>query len=56
MHRDRLGEARRHLLDALIVYWGEVLDLIERQEHGGQKEGEPLTWEDGRRAVFQPGS
>lgn len=51
-HRDRLGEARRHLLDALIVYWGEVNDLLQRQEHGGQKEGEPLAWEDGRRAVF----
>ena len=52
-HRDRLGEARRHLLEALVVYWGEVIDLLQRQEHGGQKEGEALTWEDGRRAVFQ---
>lgn len=52
-HRDRLGEARRHLLDALVSYWGEVNDLLQRQEHGGQKEGEPLAWEDGRRAVFQ---
>lgn len=53
MHRERLGEARSHLLNALIGYWGEVSDLVQRQEHGGQKEGEPLTWEDGRRAVFQ---
>lgn len=52
-HRDRLGEARRHLLDALVSYWGEVNDLLQRQEHGGQKEGVPLAWEDGRRAVFQ---
>jgi hypothetical protein len=52
-HRNRLGEARRELLDALVAYWGEVIDLLERQEHGGQKEGEPLSWEDGRRAVFQ---
>jgi hypothetical protein len=52
-HRDRLGEARHHLLDALVSYWGEVNDLLQRQEHGGQKEGEPLAWEDGRRAVFQ---
>lgn len=50
--RERLGEARHHLLDALVVYWGEVNDLLQRQEHGGQKEGEPLAWEDGRRAVF----
>lgn len=52
-HRGRLGEARSQVLDALIVYWGEVIDLLQRQEHGGQKEGEPLAWEDGRRAVFQ---
>lgn len=52
-HRDRLGEARHDLLGALIVYWGEVSDLLQRQEHGGQKEGEALSWEDGRRAVFQ---
>ena len=29
------------------------MDLVQRQEHGGQKEGEPLGWEDGRRVVFQ---
>lgn len=52
-HRVRLGEARSKVLDALIVYWGEVNDLLQRQEHGGQKEGEPLAWEDGRRVVFQ---
>ena len=51
--RENLGDARRHLLDALLTYWGEVHDLLQRQEHGGQKEGEPLAWEDGRRAVFQ---
>jgi hypothetical protein len=52
-NRERLGEARHHFLDALLAYWGEVNDLLQRQEHGGQKEGEPLSWEDGRRAVFQ---
>lgn len=40
-------------LDALVVYWRKVIDLIQRQEHGGLKEGEPLVWEDGRRVVFQ---
>jgi hypothetical protein len=50
--RQELGEARSHLLDALVVYWGETNDLLQRQEHGGQREGEPLNWEDGRRAVF----
>jgi hypothetical protein len=41
------------LLDALIVYWGTMSDLVQRQEHGAQKEGEPLGWEDARLVVFQ---
>lgn len=40
------------LLDALVVYWGSLIDLVQRQEHGGTKEGEPLTWEDAQRVVF----
>jgi hypothetical protein len=36
---------------ALLEYWSTILDLGQRQEHGGQKEGEALTWEDGRRLV-----
>jgi hypothetical protein len=40
------------VIDALVVYWGAVSDLVQRQEHGGQKEGEPLHWEDARRLVF----
>ncbi len=40
------------LLEALIVYWGCVLDIVQRQEHGATKEGEDLVWEDARRAVF----
>ncbi|MFZ5452177.1 MAG: hypothetical protein ACOZF2_09955 [Thermodesulfobacteriota bacterium] len=40
-------------LDALIVYWGTVSDLVQRQEHANLKEGKPLVWEDGRRVVFQ---
>jgi hypothetical protein len=27
--------------------------LVQRQEHGAQKEVTPLTWEDARRVVFQ---
>ncbi|MEQ8765158.1 MAG: hypothetical protein RL885_14590 [Planctomycetota bacterium] len=38
---------------ALLAYWGCVSDLVQRQEHGGQREGSALTWEDGRRVVFQ---
>ena len=61
--RDRVGgqqfqaefgssSVRAHL-DAVIVYWGTVSDLVQRQEHGAAKEGEALTWEDARRVVFQ---
>jgi hypothetical protein len=40
-------------LDALYKFWDKVSDLDQRQEHGGQKGGKSLVWEDGRRAVFQ---
>lgn len=40
-------------LDALVRYWGSVSDLVQRQVHGAQKEGEPLTKEDARRLLFQ---
>ena len=43
----------KSLLDALVGYWDSVNDLTQRQEHGAQKEGEALTWEDSRRLVFQ---
>ena len=46
------SRAARRVLDALVTYWGEVNDLLQRQEHGAQKEGEPLETEDARRAVF----
>jgi hypothetical protein len=49
----KFGTREKTFLDALIAYWGEVSDLIQRQEHGGQKEGNPLIWEDARRVVFQ---
>lgn len=39
-------------LDALMNYWERLISLIQRQEHGGQREKEPLVWEDGRRVVF----
>lgn len=41
----RLGEELNSL-------WSAVVDLVQRQEHGGQKAGDPLTWEDSRRVVF----
>ncbi len=51
--KDDLGDAHRAFLEALVQYWGTVSDLVQRQEHGAQKEGDDLTWEDARRVVFQ---
>lgn len=41
------------LLDAMISFWGAASDLVQRQEHGAQREGTALAWEDARRVVFQ---
>ncbi len=51
--RADLGERKSELLDALFGYWKATDSYIQRQEHGGQRAGDPLTPEDGRRAVFQ---
>ncbi|HZJ47427.1 MAG TPA: hypothetical protein VFD97_00135 [Acidimicrobiia bacterium] len=51
--RDQLGSREVPLLEAMIDYWSAVSGLIQRQEHGGQKQGDDLRWEDGRRVVFQ---
>ncbi len=50
--RSQNSEAVNELLDVLFGYWRAVNGIVQRQEHGAQKEGEPLKWEDGRRAVF----
>ena len=52
MQSEKLGTTVKPLMDALLVYWGTTSDLIQRQEHGGQREGHPLGWEDGRRVIF----
>jgi hypothetical protein len=49
----QLGKTEEPFLNALIAYWGTVSDLVQRQEHGAQKEGQLLVWEDARRVVFQ---
>jgi hypothetical protein len=46
------GSTVKPFLESLLRYWRRVNDLIQRQEHGAQKEGEKLVWEDGRRVVF----
>jgi hypothetical protein len=47
------GATEAAFLEALVAYWGTLADLVQRQEHGAQREGGPLGWEDGRRVVFQ---
>jgi hypothetical protein len=47
------GKTITAFLESLLPFWGTVSDLIQRQEHAGQKEGEPINWEDARRVVFQ---
>lgn len=51
-HREELGEDRRKLLESLGTLWRSANKLIQRQEHGAQKEGESVTWDDARRIVF----
>jgi hypothetical protein len=49
-HRASVGRTTEGFLNA---YWAAVNDLAERAEHGSQREGCPLLWEDARRLVFQ---
>lgn len=51
-HKSRLGEKRGALLKALGDYSEATMGVIQRQEHGGQREGEALGWQDARRVVF----
>lgn len=50
--RPKLGDRRAALIMAMADYWEACIDVIQRQEHGDQKGGGPLTWSDGRRVVF----
>ncbi|MFA5629719.1 MAG: hypothetical protein WC958_05700 [Dehalococcoidales bacterium] len=53
LNSKKFSEAKHEVLNALIAYWGTTSDLIQRQVHGGNREGEPLAWEDARCVVFQ---
>lgn len=50
--RPLLGETRGDLLDALFHYWRASVKLVQRQTHGARRDGEPLSWEDVRRALL----
>lgn len=52
MASKQLGESHRSFLETLIQYWGTLNDLVQRQEHGGQRENSSLTWEDSRRIAL----
>lgn len=51
--RTQLGGRATAWLDAMILYWRTVSDLAQKQEHGSKHPTRKLTWEDGRRTVFQ---
>lgn len=46
------GETVAAFLTALVAYWGTLSDLVQRQEHGAQRDAEALGWHDARRIVF----
>ncbi len=52
MRLPALGDARAGLLKAVGDYSEATMGVIQRQAHGGQKEGHTLTWHDARRVVF----
>ena len=53
MHRGRLGRANATMLDTLCAHFEAVNDVVQRLEHGDQKDNEPVTWEQARAAVYQ---
>ena len=49
----QVGESERKFLNLLINLWEVVNVLVQKQEHGAQKEKVQLVWKDARRVVFQ---
>jgi len=52
MYRGELGADRRTLLENLGDLWETTNKLVQRQRHGAEKEGEPVSWDDARRIVY----
>lgn len=46
---ESIGKTTRQALEG---QWATLSNLVQRLVHGAQREGEPLTWDDARRAVF----
>lgn len=53
LRSQNLGSTENEFLKSLIAYWGCVSDLVQRQEHGSQRDKDSLLWGDARRVVFQ---
>lgn len=51
--KENLSQKEKKFLESLVDYWKALSGLVQRQEHGIQDVDESLTWEDGRRVVFQ---
>lgn len=51
--KENLSQKEKKFLDSLVDYWKALSGLVQRQEHGIQDVNGSLTWEDGRRVVFQ---
>jgi hypothetical protein len=54
--RSDLGSAKAELLDGLAAYLDGVNAVLQRLEHGDQKPGDSVTWDDARSALFQTGN
>lgn len=52
VRRQSIGKTRFDVLLAFFEYWSKVVDLVQRQEHSGLREGEDVTWDDARRVVL----
>jgi hypothetical protein len=50
--RPHISSRKAALLDSLVDYWKAVNGIVQRQEHGEQKSGGELTWDDGRRVLL----
>jgi len=51
--KTQLGRSDLSWVDALLTYWSALIDVVQKHEHAGQNQGDPLTWEDSRRLVYQ---
>lgn len=51
--KPQLGDKEKEWADSLFAYWSGVAGLVQRVTHAAEKEGEPISWNDARRVVFQ---